>query len=112
MRAVSSLLDLEEKRPRMRPGSQAREGASAWRREVAALSEESHRAYLIAFRVTGSVAMAEEAVQEAFARVLQHPPPDTARSQALYYLFKTVRNTAINLSKSSQHRKYREEVHA
>jgi hypothetical protein len=41
-----------------------------WREQVAALARETDRAFLVAFRVTSSRALAEEAVQEAYARLL------------------------------------------
>jgi RNA polymerase sigma-70 factor (ECF subfamily) len=84
----------------------------AWKRRVAALIPESSNAYLIALRITGSPALAEEAVQEAFAKLLERPLQDEGQSQAVVYLFKTVRGTAVNLAHSTRHRKQREDAYA
>ena len=86
--------------------------SKAWSRRVAALTTESNRAFLIALRILDKPALAEEAVQDAYARMLEHPVDGLVGAQASLYLFKTVRSVALNLSMSSQSRKQREEKHA
>ena len=76
------------------------------------LAAESPRAYLIALRITASPALAEEAVQEAYAKLLQLSLKDEGHAQAVVYFFKTVRGIAINLSRSTRNRKLREDEYA
>jgi len=83
-----------------------------WRQRVVALTAESSRAYLIALRIVGSNALAEEVVQEAYAKLLQHPLKDEDAAQATVYLFKTIRSTAIDLSRSAKNRRQREDEYA
>ena len=64
----------------------------SWAQTVAALARESPRAYLIALRILGSPALAEEAVQDAYAKLIQRPPKfqDAVKdgyAQAVVYLW-------------------------
>lgn len=68
-----------------------------WSSFVAA---EADRAYRIALRACGSTALAEEAVQEAFAQLVQRPPVVTSEDELRGYFFKTVRGKAIDLQRS------------
>jgi RNA polymerase sigma-70 factor (ECF subfamily) len=96
----------------MRPATSAESGDSPWKQRVVALTTESSRAYLIALRIVGSPALAEEVVQEAYAKLLQHPLKNEDATQAAVYLFKTIRSTAIDLSRSAKNRKQREDEYA
>ena len=96
----------------MRPETSAESGDSPWKQRVVALTGESSRAYLIALRIVGSSALAEEVVQEAYAKLLQHPLNNEDSARATVYLFKTVRSTAIDLSRSTKNRRQREDEYA
>ena len=91
---------------------QSGSGTDGWKRRVGELAQESPRAYLLALRVTGTPALAEEAVQEAYAKLLANPLKDEGYDQAVVYLFKAVRGTALNLARSSRNRKQREDAYA
>lgn len=83
------------------------------RERIEALAAHADRAYLLALRICGSAAQAEEAVQEAYARLLLKPPPrDLGPEAALAYFLQATRYTAMDLSKSARRRKRREESHA
>src|ERR1051325_3063696 len=64
------------------------------------LSTDTDRAYAIALRVTGNSALAEEAVQEAWIRLLRKPPQDQGAEQVRAYLLKAVHGVAVNLTQS------------
>jgi RNA polymerase sigma-70 factor (ECF subfamily) len=76
---------------------------------VESLTAEADRAYLVALRALGDPALAEDAVQEAYARLLRGPLPDLLPGQRWAYWLKTVHGTAVNLAKSSAARRRREE---
>ncbi len=77
------------------------------------LAGETDRAYLVALRVSGSPALAEEVVQEAFARILSGPPLEDLGPHALRdYLLKTVRGMTIHTLESARAARQREEGQA
>ncbi|MCK6471622.1 MAG: RNA polymerase sigma factor [Planctomycetes bacterium] len=78
---------------------------------MAAWAEQTDRAYMLALRTTGSPALAEEAVQEACVRILQRPPEDRGDEAAAAYFLRTVHGVAVDLTRSSKHRRHREENH-
>lgn len=82
-----------------------------WRTRMAAWAEQTDRAYMLALRTTGSPALAEEAVQEACVRILQRPPEDRGDDAAAAYFLRTVHGVAVDLTRSSKHRRQREENH-
>lgn len=79
---------------------------------MAALVKETDRAYLTALRACGSESLADEAVQEAYIRLLKRPPKDQGYEKSVAYFLKMVRGIAIDLVRTSRHRKRREEAHA
>ena len=79
-----------------------------WRKQVVGLLDQSNRGYLLALRATNEPAVAEEAVQEAYAHLLQRAPLPLSRNQLVVYFFKIVRGIAIKMSMSSRSRRQRE----
>jgi RNA polymerase sigma factor (sigma-70 family) len=79
-----------------------------WRKQVVGLLDQSNRGYLLALRAINEPAIAEEAVQEAYAHLLQRAPISLSRDQLVLYFFKVVRGIAIKMSKSSHSRRLRE----
>lgn len=57
--------------------------------------------YMVAFRILRNRADAEDAVQDAFLKLLKNAPVDVANGRA--YIFQTVRNTALS---RLRHRKF------
>lgn len=68
---------------------------------------EAHRAFLrsVAFRLTGTVADADDVVQEAFVRALVHPPADRSRPLRPWLVRVTV-NVARDLLRRRRRRGY------
>lgn len=79
---------------------------------IAGLMAQTDRAYHVALRATGVPALAEEAVQEAYAAMIQKPPQDLGPDERVGYFFRTVRGIALNMQRSSRRQKVREEIHA
>src|SRR5262245_52547732 len=71
-----------------------------WRQRLVELAGQADGAYLAALRATGSQALAEEAVQEAFAKLIRLPIRDEGQAQARVYLIKTARSLARDLQRS------------
>ncbi|MCX7804771.1 MAG: sigma-70 family RNA polymerase sigma factor [Planctomycetota bacterium] len=67
------------------------------------------RAYLAALRVTGDPSLAEDAVQEAYLRLLGGPVSDLPSERLRGYLLKTVHSVAVDIVRSSARRRGREE---
>lgn len=83
-------------------------GGAPWKERLSMLAKESDRAYLVALRAVGAPALAEEAVQEAFAKLVQRPIEDRGVTETQVYFFKMVRGVAIDLLRSERGRKRRE----
>jgi RNA polymerase sigma-70 factor (ECF subfamily) len=67
------------------------------------------RAYRVAFYVTRSAHLAEEAVQEAYVALSHRPPPQQNAAHARNYFYNTVRNIALGMARAERRRVRREE---
>ena len=82
------------------------------REQIAALTAQANRAYHVALRATANPALAEEAVQEAFAMLLQKPPVDQGEKECTAYFFRQVRGVALTMLRTTRRRIAREDAHA
>lgn len=70
------------------------------------------RAYHLALRVAGDPALAEDAVQDAYARILASPPEDLGRELPAAYFLRAAYLSAITLRRGERLRRAREERYA
>jgi RNA polymerase sigma-70 factor (ECF subfamily) len=85
---------------------------AAWREWLAEFARfETRVAYFVALRATGDPAMAEEAVQDAFAELVRRPPHYRGPQMARACLLKVVYRCGLKESKASRRRRRREGVY-
>lgn len=82
------------------------------RRQLDLLLSQADRAFHVALRASGNAAVAEEAVQEAFAVMIRKPPTMRSEAEWTAYFLQVVRGVALNARRGSQREKIREEFHA
>ena len=87
--------------------------------EARTILRDSHRperdlaaAYHLALRVTGNEALAEDAVQESFVRLLRDPSALLGRESLTSHILRAVHLTALDILRSEGARRRREEGYA
>ncbi|MCX7805145.1 MAG: sigma-70 family RNA polymerase sigma factor [Planctomycetota bacterium] len=88
------------------------EGAVGNAFDASRLIDEAQRAYWVALRATRSPSLAEDAVQEAYASFLRHPPQCGGEEHMRRCFLAAVRRQALMLLRSEKNRKKREQMFA
>jgi RNA polymerase sigma-70 factor (ECF subfamily) len=80
--------------------------------DLSILMAEKERALWIAYRATKSVALAEDAIQEAYASIIRNPPECNGMEHLRNCFLTAVRKQALTLLRGEKRRKKRESLRA